>query len=109
MIGCNIGIAGTAVGVSRAMGKAIAKSNLPPLQKAGVAGDAIHVGTSVINRVVNISSTIIPPTITPANSNLPKDVNKFMNGYSDLMLLIISIDILTCIYLSLIFMLILLI
>lgn len=109
VIGRNIGIAGTVAGVAGAVGKAIAKSSLPPVQKAAIvigasiAGGTIHVGTSVINRVVNTPySTITPPTTT----NLPNGVNKLVadsdNGYSDLMLLILSIDTLTCVCLSLI-------
>jgi hypothetical protein len=112
-IGRNIGVAGTVAGVSGAVGKAIAKSSLPPLQKAGIvvgagiAGGAIHVGTSVINRVVNTPYyTTTPPTSTPSTtSNLPDGVNKLMDdswgGYSDLKLLILSIDTLTCVCLSL--------
>ena len=110
VIGRNIGIAGTVAGVSGAVGKAIAKSSMPPLQKAavvvgaGIAGGAIHVGTSVINRVVNTPSS---STTTSITSNLPDGVNKLVadsgNGYSDLMLLILSIDTLTCVCLSLIF------
>lgn len=59
VIGRNIGIAGSVAGVSGAVGTAIAKSSLPPLQKAGlvvgaaIAGGGIHVGTSLINRMVN--------------------------------------------------------
>ena len=46
-------------GVSGAVGRDIAKSNLPSLQKAGIVvgagitGGAIYVGTSLINIVVN--------------------------------------------------------
>ena len=113
VIGRNIGIAGTVAGVSGAVGKAIAKSSLPPLQKAGIvvgagiAGGAIHVGTSVINRVVNTpSSTTSPHTTTPpTTSNFGDGVNKLLpdsgdGGYSDLMLLLISIDTLTCVCLG---------
>ena len=52
VIGRNVGIAGTVAGVSGAVGNAIAKSSLPPLQKAGIvvgagiAGGAIHIGTT---------------------------------------------------------------
>ncbi|KAI0398634.1 hypothetical protein F4802DRAFT_340266 [Xylaria palmicola] len=114
VIGRNIGIAGTVAGVSGAVGKAIAKSSLPPLQKAGlvigasIAGGAIHVGTSVINRVVNTpSSTTTPPTTTPPTT-LGDGVNKLVadsgdgSGYSDLMLLLLSIDTLTSVCLALI-------
>lgn len=118
VIGRNIGIAGTVAGVSGAVGKAIAKSSLPSFQKAalvvgaGIAGGAIHVGTSAINRVVNTPySTTTPTTSTPpATTNLPNGVNKLVadsggtdaSGYSDLMLLILSIDTLICVCLSLI-------
>ena len=40
----NIGIAGTVGGVSEAVGNAIAKSSLPPLQKAGIVVGAAIVG-----------------------------------------------------------------
>ena len=60
VVGRNIGIAGTVAGVSGAVGNAIAKSSLPPLQKAGivvgaaiVGGGGIHVGTSLVNSLVN--------------------------------------------------------
>jgi hypothetical protein len=111
VLGRNIGIAGTVAWVSGAVGKAIAKSSLPPLQKAGIvvgagiAGGAIHIGTSAINRVVNTpSSTTTPPTTTPT-TNLPDGVNKLLadsgdGGFSDLMLLILSIDALTCVCLT---------
>ena len=105
VIGRNIGIAGTIAGVSGAVGKAIAKSSLPPLQKAGIvvgsgiAGGAIHVGTSVLNRVVNTSSNTPPTSIIISSNN---GVNKLIPGseYSDLMLLILSIDTLTCVCLG---------
>lgn len=115
IIGRNIGVAGTVAGVSGAVGKAISKSIFPPLQKAGivvgagVAGGAIHVGTSAINRVVNTPyCTVTPPTTTPpTTSNLGGGVNKFVadlwdDEYSDLMLLLLSIDTLTYVCLGLI-------
>ena len=58
VIGRNIGIAGTVAGVSGAVGNAIAKSSLPPLQKTGlvvgaaITGGAIHVGTSLANSLI---------------------------------------------------------
>ena len=112
VIGRNIGIAGTVGGVSGAVGTAIAKSSLPFVQKAGlevasaIAGGGIHVGTSLINIMVNTpSSTTTPPTTTPSTTtNLPEGVNKLMadlgDGYSDLMLLILCIDNITCVCLG---------
>ena len=44
VIGRNLGIAGTVAGVSGAVGNAIAKSSLPPLQKAGIVVGAAIVG-----------------------------------------------------------------
>lgn len=118
-LGRNVGMAGTIAGVSAAVAKGIAKSSLPPLQKAGVivstgvAGGAIFIGTSAINRVVNtVYYTTTPPgTSNTTGSNLPGGINKLLgdsfssgaNGSSDLMLLILSIDILTCVCLSLVF------
>lgn len=118
VLGRNIGIAGTVAGVSGAVGKAIAKSSLPAFQKAGIvvgagiAGGAIHIVTSVLNRALNTPSTppattSTPPAPTPSTtSNLQDGVNKLMDGswsgYSDLKLLILSIDTLTCVCLSLI-------
>lgn len=110
VIGRNIGIAGTVAGVSGAVGKAIAKSSMPPLQKAGIiigaglAGGAIHVGTTAVNRAVNA------PSNTPSTNFPPSDIsniNKLIpdpdgSGYSDLMLLLLSIDTLTSVCLSLV-------
>lgn len=110
VIGRNIGIAGTVAGVSGAVGKAIAKSSMPPLQKAGIivgagiAGGAIHVGTSVVNRVVNTPDYT---KTSHATTNFSGGINKLMpdsgdSGYTDLMLLILSIDTLTSVCLGLI-------
>ena len=94
------------------MRNAIVKSSLPPLQKAGIvvgagiARGAIHIGTSLMNRVINTPfSTTTPPTITPSTTiNLPYGVNKFMadsaDPYSELMLLILCIDTLICVCLG---------
>ena len=63
----------------------------------------IHVGTSLVNSLVNTpSSTTTPPTKTPSTTiNVPDSVNKFMadsgDGYSGLMLLILCIDAITCV------------
>ena len=65
VLGRNIGIAGTIAGVSGGVAKAISKSGMPPIQKAGIilgsAGLAggIHIGTSVINKIINSPYLII--------------------------------------------------
>ena len=88
VIGRNVGIAGTVAGVSGAVGNAIAKSSLPPLQKAGIVvggaitRGAIHVVTTLVDRVVNTpSSTTTLPTTTPSTTtNLP-DPSSLPGGF----------------------------
>ena len=68
--------------------------------------EGIHVGTSLVNSLVNTPfSTTTPPTKNPSTTvNLPEGVNKLMadlgDGYSELMLLILCIDAITyvCLY-----------
>lgn len=109
-IGRNIGIAGTIAGVSGAVAKGIAKSSMPPLQKAGiiigagVASGAIFVGTSAVNRVVNTTTTISPKSTSSINisSNINKLLPDSNDGLSDLILLLLSINTLICVCISLI-------
>lgn len=116
-----IGIGGTIGGVALASSKAIAKSTVPPLQKVGLvvagaaAGGAIFVGTNALNRVVNTgsesnsgnSTSYTNPTTTTGSNLTNVEVKKFMDdfqdSFSDLMLLIISIDTLACVCLNLFF------
>lgn len=112
-VGRNIGVAGTVAGVAGAVAKGLAKSSLPPLAKAGVivgsgvAGGAIFVGTSAVNRVVNKGSNITTssPTLTSSNLSNGPGLNKFFgdsnDNFSDLMVLLLSIDTLTLVCLSL--------
>nr|YP_010044484.1 hypothetical protein J6816_mgp07 [Tolypocladium guangdongense]QPF24429.1 hypothetical protein [Tolypocladium guangdongense] len=119
VLGRNIGVAGTIAGVSGAVAKAISKSSMPPIQKAGIvlgsAGLAggIHIGTSVINKIVNAS---IPnydegknPLITSntiSSDTKIEGVNKFIgegfNNLSELKLLLLSMNTIIGISLSLI-------
>ena len=120
-LGTNIGMAGTIGTVAVAVSRSIAKSPIPPLQKAGIvvgsaaAGGAIFVGTNVVNRISIAASRssgenthpITKPTTT-SGSNFPDGgVNKLLDdstdSFSDLMLLILSIDTLACVCLNLFF------
>lgn len=107
-LGRNVGIGGTIAGVSGAVAKGIAKSSMPPLQKAGVIigadipSGAIFVGTYAVNRVVNgtnVSSKFI--SVADLSSNLNKFLPDSHNGISDLMVLLLSINALICVCLSL--------
>jgi hypothetical protein len=110
----NIGVAGTIAGVSGAVAKAIGKSGIPPLQKAGIiigsagAAGAIHVGTTIINKVINSGSnnknTDLPNT---SNINIEggnKLLNDGFNNLSELKILLLSMNTLasTCLFLLLI-------
>ena len=60
----NIGFAGTSAGIAVAVGKAISKSSLSQVQKAGIviacglAGAGIHLVGSNLNRVINRNTTM---------------------------------------------------
>lgn len=113
-IGSQIGLGATVAGVSGAVGKAIIKSPVPPIQKAaiivgaGVAGGVIHVGASAINRALSKGYSTNPNTSINSNNvnNLNDNISKFLSdssdNYSDLMILILSIDALTSVCLSLV-------
>ena len=81
-IGSNIGLAGTIGGISTAVGKTIAKSSLPPIQKAGIVigggliGGLMHVGFSQINR--ENSTNIV--TKASSNTNISDSINKFIDN-----------------------------
>jgi hypothetical protein len=78
----NIGLAGTIAGVSAAVGKAIAKSGMPPLQKAGIimsTGLLSGIGHSLIsnvNRNTSNGNNIITSTASSSNSQ----VHNFLNN-----------------------------
>jgi hypothetical protein len=111
ILGRNIGVAGTIAGVSGAVAKAIGKSSMPPLQKAGIiigsagAAGAIHIGTSVINKVINSGST---QNVKNTEDSIKIDgVNKLLNdgfnNLSELKLLLLSMNTLASTCLVLVF------
>lgn len=118
VLGRNIGVAGTIAGVSTAVGKAIGKSSMPPLQKTGIilgsAGLAggIHIGTSAINKIVNSSvpnnnenKNSLTDNVISSNTNI-ESANKFIgegfNNLSELKLLLLSMNTIIGISLTLI-------
>jgi hypothetical protein len=78
----NIGLGATIAGVSTAVGKAIAKSGMPPLQKAGIimsSGLLSGIGHSLlsnVNRNTTNENNIITSTASSSNSQ----VHNFLNN-----------------------------
>lgn len=82
-IGSNIGLGGTIAGVATAVGKAVTKSGMPPVQKAGLiisSGIAAGVAHSVISSA-NKSAVTAENTTTSAESstNIGSQVQKLIS------------------------------
>jgi hypothetical protein len=96
-LGSNIGLAGTVGAVATATAKVIAKSPLPPLQKAAVVlggaviGGAVHSGFSTINKIQNSNPGETPTSGSSTGSDI---VKKFVadNTGDPLKDLVFSID-----------------
>ena len=109
----NVGFAGTTAGIAGAVGKAISKSSLPPVQKAGIviasgiAGAGVHLIGSNINKVIS-SNTTNGSSSTSTSSTKTDLVSKLMDDSgsspqnSELMNVILGIDMITYACLSLI-------
>jgi hypothetical protein len=87
-VGNNIVLGATIAGISTAVGKTIAKSSLPPVQKAaiviggGLMGGLIHSGISQINRANAIQETV--KNSSKSTSKFVKDViSKLLDDSSD--------------------------
>lgn len=80
-IGSQIGLGATMVGVATAVGKAVAKTGMPPLQKAGVIlGSSVisgiaHSRISIMNRNTINDTDLNTPTSIENNSNISKFLN----------------------------------
>jgi len=116
-LGSQVGLGATVAGVSAAVSKGIASSSLPPLQKAAVivgsamAGGAIHVGVSAINRKNNLVNSAASNGKSfesgSKSSSIGDNINKFIDNpidHSPIKDLILSIEILNkvCLCLTLI-------
>lgn len=104
--GSNIGLGATVAGLSSAVAKGVAKSPIPPVQKAGiimaggVVGGVIHTVASAINHN-NTQSTSISNTedSTSISNNSTNNLVDFGNNLSPLEILLQCINILS--YISL--------
>lgn len=95
-LGKNIGLAGCVVGVAGSVAKAISKSSLPPIQKAGIIassgiiGGAIQVAAHAVNTAIDSSSS------STGGSNIDGALKFIGNSnYSPLVNLILSINAIT--------------
>ncbi len=95
-IGSQLGLGGTMVGVGTAVGKVIAKSGMPPLQKAGiVVGGAVlsgyaHSSISSINR----NNIKLENNESATNENIGSNISKFIDdsSYSPLETLLSNLE-----------------
>jgi len=109
-IGTQIGLGATITGVAGAVGKTIAKTSLPPLQKAGVVigsgllGGLIHSSFSQYNRNRDIRENVennISPTID--NPNISKFIEESASS-SPLEILLSNLELINyiCVYMLII-------
>lgn len=81
-IGSNLGLGGAMAGVAAAVGKTVAKTSLPPIQKAGIVvgssllGGLIHSSISQYNINKNFKGNVGDNTSTILNDS---NLNKFIN------------------------------
>jgi hypothetical protein len=106
-IGSQIGLGATMVGIATAVSKAVVKSGMPPLQKAGII-----VGTSVIgglahSRISSMNRNTINST-SILNNETSSNVNKFLEDshVSPLQDLLFNLEMMNYVCLSLIYILI---
>jgi hypothetical protein len=82
-IGSNLGLGATIAGVSTAVAKGIAKSGMPPVQKAGIILGAGLIGGLSHSKIttMNRNSILLEEGIrnNPSFSDIPTGINKLIN------------------------------
>ena len=84
-VGSNVGFAATVGAVTTGVAKVLAKSSLPPTQKAGIVvmssliGAGIHVTGSAANRLNNMESSTTNIAGVNTNNNIGNNISKFIN------------------------------
>lgn len=110
-LGSNIGLTGCVGAMAAGVAKTVAKSPLPPVQKAGlvigagIIGAVIHTGASAINAQTHAERSINKSLASTNQNILPKDHHEFIssvNNSTPLEILIQSICILNYVCLWLI-------
>ncbi|TQS39471.1 hypothetical protein Golomagni_00005 [Golovinomyces magnicellulatus] len=100
-LGTNIGMGGTIGTVAVAVSRSIAKSPIPPLQKAGIvvgsaaAGGAIFVGTNVVNRISIAASRSSGENSLAITTSLDNSGSNFPDGGVNKLLMIRRIALVT--------------
>lgn len=114
-IGNNIGLGASIAGVGGAVAKGIAKSSIPPMQKAIIIGSGAALGGLIhtVANAINRNNALQDSSISNTNnniSNISSSINKFLDdslfNISPLQELLISIQITSYICISLVFILI---
>jgi hypothetical protein len=113
-VGSQLGLGATMVGISTAVGKGVAKSGIPPVQKAGfIVGSGLIAGlghslVSSINRNAVIAINTTTTTNTTTTITTPSDVNKFVDNsnISPLQEFLFNAEMMSYVCLSLIYLLI---
>gem|GEM_PF-2312764 len=106
-IGSQIGLGATIAGVATAVSKAITKSGMPPVQKAGIIlGSGIisgiaHSRISIMNRNMNNDTNFNSSSSTDASSNVSNFINDSIS--SPLQELLVNFEMMTYVCLSLIY------
>ena len=89
-LGDNVGLGACVGELASVVAKSIAKSYIPPFQKAGlvvasgIAGAILHTGASAINAQTHAASSISKSSGSTGQNTLPKDVNQLIGSLHDL-------------------------
>ena len=88
-LGSNVGLGACVGAIAGGVSKAVAKSPLPPIQKAGLiigaglAGAVIHAGANAINAQTQAERSINKSSTSTNQNILPKDSHEFIDSLSD--------------------------
>jgi hypothetical protein len=106
-IGTQIGLGATMAGVAAAVGKAVTKTGMPPIQKAGIIlGSSVisglaHSRISIMNRNVIHETDLNSSSSTDASSNISKFISDSIS--SPLQDLLVNFEMMSYVCLSLIY------
>jgi hypothetical protein len=106
-IGSQIGLGATMVGIATAVSKAVVKSGMPPLQKAGIIAGTSVIGGLAHSRISTMNRNTINST-SILNNETSSNVNKFLDDshVSSLQDLLFNLEMMNYVCLSLIYILI---
>jgi len=88
-LGSNVGLGACVGAMAGGVAKAVSKSSLPPMQKAGlvigagIAGAVIHAGSTAINAQAHAERYIDRSPVSTNQYILPKDSQGFMGSVND--------------------------